>query len=115
MIGFELVKAGPRFTYVKDISFNIPELKSLTNGAEALVEYLFQHGQIKNSDHLYYLDSYGERVDEMLHADGKFIDFKPGYFREEVFFDHYKSFWFWDDVKANLENIHIPIETPIYV
>jgi hypothetical protein len=110
-IGFELTKAVPGMTYVRDISPYAPELKSLTNGAETLVAYLTTAGQINNGTRLFYKDTDG-RVDEMQHIDGKFTGFHPGY-RSET--DFYSNSTFFKNVSALHFAYKVPANTPIYV
>ncbi len=49
---------------------------SVTNDAAAVVQYLHTVGKL-GTRRLFYYDTEGRR-DEIVHADGEFIDFQPG-------------------------------------
>ena len=63
---------------IRDIGENS---RSVTNDAEAVVEYLTVSGAIqenlRSGQQLLYYDSEGQ-LDEILHKNGKFVGFKPG-------------------------------------
>lgn len=50
---------------------------SITNDAENVIKFLYKNKILKNK-RLFYIDSEG-RIDELLHKDGKFINFKSGF------------------------------------
>ena len=56
---------------------------SITNDAENVVEYLYKYYDIGNK-RIFYEDTWG-RVDELLHDNEIFIDFKSGYNNIEEF------------------------------
>lgn len=50
---------------------------TVTNDVENVVKTLYAGGYLKTGQPLFYFDSAGD-LDEILHSDGHFIDFKPG-------------------------------------
>ena len=51
---------------------------SITNSAEEVIKHLYSKGKLIEGIRCFYIDTDG-RVDELLHDNGTFIDFKPGY------------------------------------
>lgn len=73
----------PDLIYIVDnYSFSNPTL-TITNGVETVVKEL-ANGPLKNSHRLFYRDTEG-RVDEIIHKDGCFVRFAPGYRSEDAF------------------------------
>lgn len=50
---------------------------TITNDVEAVVADLYATSDLKNGRRLFYIDSEGNK-EEILHADGAFVDFAPG-------------------------------------
>ena len=57
---------------------DMPSCRSITNDAEAVVEYLHDKGWLSNERRLMYYDTDGNK-DEILHdGNGVFLGFSPG-------------------------------------
>jgi hypothetical protein len=54
------------------------QFRTITNDAEAVVAELFALGLLESGRRLLYYDSSGD-LDELVHQDGAFHGFKPGY------------------------------------
>ena len=74
MENFTLIEQMPTHILIKDTGIG----KSITNSAEQVIEYLYNTENILEGIRCFYIDTEG-RVDELLHAERKFIGFKPGY------------------------------------
>jgi len=68
---FIVEEATPERVVISDVGTT---QTSVTNDAEAVVEYLLNHGIVKPGQRLFYYDSEGNR-DELLFNDKGFIDF----------------------------------------
>lgn len=67
--------AGDRLT-IRDVG-PWHEHPTVTNAAEAVVEELYRLGYLTTGKRLFYYDSLGW-LDEIEHADGRFVGFRPG-------------------------------------
>jgi hypothetical protein len=63
---------------------------SITNSAENIIEDLFNKKLLDNKKKCFYIDTNGN-VDELIHENGKFIDFKFGFSDVEAFFEYQKK------------------------
>jgi hypothetical protein len=73
---FDVVEETDKYTYIEDRYDGNPFIKSVTNDVENVVKYLYKHFNI-NDKRLFYKDTDG-KIDEILHENGEFIDFKLG-------------------------------------
>jgi hypothetical protein len=73
---FKVIEQTDEYILIKDECIK-HECMSITNDAEAVVEYLLKNYSVRNKK-IYYIDT-AEQVDELEHNNEKFIGFKPGY------------------------------------
>ena len=65
-----------KYVLIRDHA-NYYQCMSVTNGAEKVVEYLYENG-ILGDRKLFYIDT-NDRVDELLHLQERFTGFKQGF------------------------------------
>ena len=73
-LDFQIVHQTEEYIYIVDVGAGY---WSVTNNAEKVLRYLIEHHQL-GSRRLIYRDSEGQ-IDEILHDNGRFLDFAPGH------------------------------------
>jgi hypothetical protein len=71
---FFISKQTDDFIYIVDSC--LPENRSVTNDADNVCLFLWKEKQLNNR-RIFYRDSMGN-VDEMVHYNGRFLNFSPG-------------------------------------
>jgi hypothetical protein len=85
---FTVVENTKKYILLKDEAITTGTM-SITNDAEDVVDFLFENNLIGPSTRIFYIDT-DDRVDELLHAYGKFDGFKFGYDSLQDFYDNNK-------------------------
>lgn len=73
---FQLVANDDHWLVIRDIG-PWDKFKTITNGADRLVPWLYSEGLLKPLKQLFYFDS-DNTCDEIVHAEGQFVRFAPG-------------------------------------